>query len=198
MQKQETEREVTLFELWRILVKRRVTIFTVTAIITIAAGIYASTAVPIYRGEAVIEIGQVVLNYDQTNSKPTIIQLVEPMSSLLTLSADTHLFKVKSLNESMVKITCESGDKKFIKETILNASNKIFNRQQDKINFYVKAGAIVTPSKVVYSVIQSEPVKPNKPVIIIVAFICGMILSLFLAFFIEFIQLRTHKRSNIN
>lgn len=68
-------------------------------------------------------------------------------------------------------------------ESILNIELKI-NSLKSKIS-----PANITRTHIIGKVLQNDyPIKPKKKLIIIVAFITGLILSIFFVFFIEFIK----------
>ena len=71
------EDKIDLRELWQVLVKRKISILVITLLVTAIAGIYTFTVKPVYQGNALIEIGEVV-----NNNKPTTIFYLDNINNL--------------------------------------------------------------------------------------------------------------------
>jgi uncharacterized protein involved in exopolysaccharide biosynthesis len=191
--------EIDLRELGATLVKRKLAILTITFLITVGASIYAWKATPIYSGDVLIEIGDVIINSEATNDKPTIITLIENPNDLkevlsqVLIPADmrkVQAFTIESPKGSakLVKISYEAPSTDDIHKELNKASQFILKRHELKAASFQKANAQIRPSSIVGKIeIMSKPIKPKKTLIVVVAFITGLMLSVFLAFFLEFI-----------
>lgn len=191
--------EIDLRELWKTLFKHKLTIVSVTAVVTVAAVIYAWTAAPIYKGEVLIEIGDIVINSESVNDKPTFIQpidspndLKETITQFLAITYDkNNNFSVESPKGStkLIKISYEDSDKAMIKQKLETSVHFVIQRHKNKAKFFQKANAQIRPSSIVGSInIQADPVKPKKKLIVVIAFVSGLILGVLTAFFGEFLQ----------
>lgn len=190
--------EIDLRELWATIVKRKMTILIVTAVAAIAAVAYAWTAKPIYSGDVLIEIGDVIINSEATNDKPTIIQTLDSSSNLkeivaqLTKDTENDIeISVDTPNGSsnLIQLTLENSDTALIQQKLQEATETILQRLQTKATFYQQANAQIRPSAVIGSIsVTPDPIKPKKQLIVAIGLITGLILGIFMAFFIEFIQ----------
>lgn len=192
--------EIDLRELWVTLVKRKLTILAVTVIATISAAFYAYTATPIYSGKVLIEIGDVVINSKTDNNKPTIIQLLDSPADVQGIIEQT--FNSYIVNEDkkikiefpkgsgrLILLSYESSDKNLISKKLQEGVNLVMARHKEKEEFFKHVNGQVHPTVVVDKIsISDEPIKPKKQLIIAVAFISGLMLGIFLAFFREFIS----------
>lgn len=194
--------EIDLRDIWVTLFKRKLTILAMSVISTIAAATYAWTATPIYKGEMLIEVGSIILNSEETNNKPTIIQsldntgdLKEIVNQTMNTEKEISLTVVSPKGSSgLIKIICEGADKNKIIKTLENSSVLVLNRLQAKTAFYQKANAKIYPSSVQGGItLALNPIKPKKQLIISVGFISGLILGVFLAFFLEYIAARRNR-----
>lgn len=185
------DNEINLRELWATLVKRKLSIFTVTAITTISAAVYAWMATPIYSGEVLIEIGSVILNSDSVNDKPTIIQSLDSAADLKEVISQAERISVDTPKGSvnLIKISYEGTDREQIKQKLESVLTIVLNRHESKAEFFQIANAHIRPSAMIGSInVTLDPIKPKKQLIVAVALISGLILGIFLAFFMEFIQ----------
>lgn len=189
--------EIDLREIWIALVKHKATILVLTLITTLIATLYSLIVSPIYSGNVLISVGSVILNTEQTNDKPTIIQTIENTADLskiivreINVVSDKPTIKVSFPEGStnLISISCESNNKNQIKHQLEEALKFVINRHQNKASFYKESNAKIFPSSIIGKiVINPEPIKPKKGIIITIGFISGLILGLFLAFFREFI-----------
>ena len=176
------EDEIELKELWKTIVKRKKFIFIFTLIITLSSIIYVSlkNTIPIYSGTIMIEIGEVknetngFSNIDNVNNLKNIIERKYLVSANIP-KRTTNLLIIKSTNV----------DKKIIKRNILDSVDFIIERHIEKIKFYDKYIMTKAIGKIK---INDTPINlPKKKLIVTVAFVTGLILSIFLVFFLEFI-----------
>lgn len=188
--------EIDLRELWATIVKRKLTIIAFTLLTTAAAAFYAWSTAPVYSGEVLIEIGDVIMNAESTNDKPTIVQALDNSNDLReavlqSIATNKAGFIVESPKGSskLIKISYEDTDKKLITQKLENAANLILERHKSKAEFFQKANAHIRPSAMISSIsVTPDPIKPKKALIVAVALIAGLMLGVFAAFFIEFIQ----------
>ena len=189
--------EIDLRELWATLVKRKMTILTVTVIATVSSALYAYTATPIYSGKALIEIGDVVINSEKDNRKPTIVLLLDSQADIRAVLEQT--FNANIVNEKikielpkgsshLIQLSYEGSDKNLISKKLQEGVNLVMARNKEKEVFFQHLNWQVHPTVVVDKIsITADPIKPKKQLIIAVAFISGLMLGIFLAFFREFI-----------
>lgn len=192
--------EIDLRELLATIVKRKLTVIAITTITTIAAAFYAWNAAPIYKGEVLIEIGYVIMNAEPMNDKPTIVQTLDSPNDLKEAvlqvmapndTAQKKHFSVESPKGSsnLIKVSNEDTNKDQIKRKLEDTVALVLKRHKSKAEFFKKANAHIHPSAIVSSIsIAPDPIKPRKQFIIVVALISGLIIGIFLAFFMEFIQ----------
>ena len=107
------------------------------------------------------------LEYKISANKMKLIDLHSQKQEILT----STLPELKRKQEKLQKIDLT---KLFEKKKLIKLSMQPHNYENTKV-----VGSII---------IQDKPVKPKKSLIVIVAFITGLILAIFLAFFLEFLQ----------
>ena len=176
------EDEIDLKELWKTLVKRKNFIFLFTIFVTISSIIYVSlkNPIPVYSGSVMIEIGEVkskmtnFTNIDNVDNLKNIIKRKYSVSISIPKRTD-NLLIIKSLNKN----------KELIKEDINEVLDFIINRHTSKVKLHDKY--IMTKQIGDISISNTPVNKPKKKLIVTVAFVTGLILSIFLVFFLEFI-----------
>lgn len=185
--------EIDLRELWTTLVKRKMTILTVTAITTISAALYAYTAAPVYRGEVLVEVGEVINNNQPTinNNQPTTIFTLDNINNLQTITVRATGLNVEIPKNvtNILRISCDSTNKNEISLQLQKAVGFIMERHKQKATLYKNENAKIQMTRIIGGIsITDQPIKPKKQLIVTVAFISGLILGIFLAFFREFIS----------
>jgi uncharacterized protein involved in exopolysaccharide biosynthesis len=97
--------------------------------------------------------------------------------------------KIKIL-EKQLKITKDPDIYKIILNSIFQNQKEIVSTQLKITNLQNQISPVnITKTQIIGKIIQHDhPIKPKKKLIITVAFITGLILSIFLVFFIEFIK----------
>lgn len=193
--------EIDLRVLWMALVKRKVVIVLVTLLTTVCAIFYVNvvSTAPVYNGDVLIEIGDIIINSEATNDKPTIVQLIEDQNTLkevltefLSYESDGSqiTIEIPKGSNSLFRLSCKNTDKKIIQSKLEQAIHLIFERHRKKADFYHKAtNATINPTAIVSKInITTGPINTNKERIIGMAFISGLILGIFFVFFIEFIK----------
>lgn len=191
--------ELDLRELWVTLIKQKITIFTVMAITTISATIYVWIIPPIYSGEVLIEIGEVVINSKTDNNKPTIIQSLDSPADIQGIIEQTFNPNIKEESKKikiefpkdsgrLIQLSYESNDIALINKKLQEGVNLVLARDKEKEVFYQHVNGQVHPTVVVDKIsISDESIKPKKQIVITIAFMSGLMLGMFLAFFREFI-----------
>ncbi|QCT93919.1 chain-length determining protein [Caminibacter mediatlanticus TB-2] len=110
------------------------------------------------------------------------IKILQESKKQLLINKQNYLNKIKSINDSQIisNLLQAIAD---IQKQVLSINDKIINlkSQLSPLNI-IKTQIIGKIEK------SNKPVKPKKTLIIIIAFITGLILSIFLVFFMEFIR----------
>lgn len=195
--------EIDFNKLFATLVKHKLLIFTITAIITMSAAIYAWISPPIYSGQVLIEVGEIILNGNSTNNKPTIIKPLDTINDFTQVLMQTFDINDKLTIESpqnsdrLIKISYENVNKKIIQKKLEQITLFTLKRHQQKANFFQQTNAYIHPSMLISTIkISPNPVKPKKQLIVVMGLIGGLLLSLLLIFVLEFIQTINDKRSD--
>ena len=181
--------EIDLRELWKIIVKGKITIVVLTTVITITAIIYAlfKNPTPIYSGTVMIEIGEVKSNnpnqtyFDNTFNLKNIIEGQYTIEVLLPKKANV----LDNFNNTVI-LKADNINKDKIEQSLKDTVEYIINRHKAKINLYEK---YIMTKQIGKIKIDDSPINtPKKKLIVVVAFITGLILSIFLVFFLDFIS----------
>jgi LPS O-antigen subunit length determinant protein (WzzB/FepE family) len=186
------EDEIDLRELFLTLWKKKVFIVLLTFIVTVSSILYVNFKPyePVYQGKLLVEIGEV---FNKNNDS----QLIDYPGNLVkiieeNLAKDGLTSLIPRNTNNLIEISVNSKNKSNIKDTLTSAYDFIVNRHNEKTKLYEK----FTHTKKVGDInIGNEPVnKPKKKLIVVVSFVTGFILSIFLVFFMEFI--RSFKNKN--
>lgn len=186
------EDEIDLRELFLTLWKKKIFILIFTFIITVLSILYVNFKPyePVYQGKLLVEIGEV---FNKNNDS----QLIDYPGNLVkiieeNLAKDGLTSLIPRNTNNLIEISVNSKNKSNIKDTLTSAYDFIVNRHNEKTKLYEK----FTHTKKVGDInIGNEPVnKPKKKLIVVVSFVTGFILSIFLVFFMEFI--RSFKNKN--
>lgn len=185
-----TQDELDLNKLLTVLFKHKLLIFIITMTMTMGGILYSWTTTPIYRGSVLLEVGEVIINRDN----PTIIKPLESIDDIIQILSqnyNTHgnealEFVASSSSTVFIQISYEHHNKKAIQDKLEQMSQFTIKRHEEKANFFMKADSIIRPTIVASAITISEtPIKPNKKLILVISFFSGLILSLFILFFIE-------------
>lgn len=179
------EDEIDLRELFRTLLKNKNKIFIMTLVIIIGAIVYVflKNPTPVYSGRVMIEVGVGVgvgetpnqIYFDNTNNLKSIIE--EKFDALVTIPKGTN---------NILLISSDSSNKDAIKKSLKNVVEYVLQKHTDKLKLYDK---YIMTKQISEIKVGSEPINtPKKNLIISVAFVTGLILSIFLVFFMEFIK----------
>jgi capsular polysaccharide biosynthesis protein len=185
--------EIDLGELVRYLWQQKGSILGIAFLIGIAALVYVLVAKEVYRGEVLIEIGELILNPQENNDKPSMIQLIERPDDLKEAVLRTMVgiderkeekLRVESPKGSsrLLSISYEDHDKEVIAQKLDEAVKFVLKRHTEKSAFYEhNHGRIVATSVIGKSEITRDPVKPKKVFIVIVALVGGVMLGVLAA-----------------
>lgn len=177
------ENEIDLKELFKTLWDKRIFILSFTLIITILSIVYVllKNPIPLYKGKVMIEIGE----GKNINTNIEYLDNVNNLNNIVTKKFKVRIH-IPSKTTNIVVISSFDENKENIKNNINNAFNFILNRHKEKIKFYEK---YIMTKKISDIEISNTPVNiPKKKLIVIVTFVTGFILSIFLVFFMNFIK----------
>lgn len=189
--------QINLKELWATLAKSKLTIITTTLISTIAAVGYVITATPIYQGNVLIEVGEVVNNheivnnYQLVNSQPTTIFNLDNINTLkeVTVATTGTNITIPNGTSNILNITMESSDKVEIQSKLNDTIQFILNRHHEKAKLYQTAEAKIRMTQVIGEIhVGDKAIKPKVGLIITVGLMTGLILGIFMVFLRELIS----------
>ena len=187
------EDEIDLRELFKTIWDKRFFIIIFTFIITLISFIYVllKNPTPVYEGKIYFEMGE--MKGETYGSK--LIENTNDLASLIniTFNENSSFSKEENPNALLKKGTTKILEITYFGENKDNIKNKlekikefIMVRHQKLSNFYDIA---VQTEQIGDIKISEEAInKPKTALILTVAFITGFILSIFLVFFIQFIQ----------
>lgn len=184
MQKEEyLEDEIDLRELFQTIWNRRKFIVIFTLLITLVSLLYVffKNPTPVYQGKAYIEIGQI----QSQNFGQSLFDEPSNLGTILKLEFDVNSSIPKRTN-NLLEISSNDIDKETIKDNLQKSIQFILNRHQEKAKFYED---IIMSKQIGTIVINNTPINtPKKKLIVTVSFVTGFILSIFIVFFIEFVN----------
>ncbi|HEY9203861.1 MAG TPA: Wzz/FepE/Etk N-terminal domain-containing protein [Sulfurimonas sp.] len=181
------EDEIDLRELFRTLMKNKKIIIFTTLIITLTAIIYAlmKNPVPIYQGKVLVEIGEIQSDnfgtiganyFDNPNDLSIVIS-----NQFKSISASTP-----NKTNKLIELVASNTNKDLIQSSLNNVVSFILDRHKEKASFHAK---YIMTKQIGEINIDSTPINiPKKKLIVIVAFVTGLILSIFFVFLLEFIR----------
>ncbi|PRN01382.1 hypothetical protein CJ668_02635 [Arcobacter cryaerophilus gv. pseudocryaerophilus] len=187
------EDEIDLRELFKTIWDKRFFIIIFTFIITLISFIYVllKNPTPVYEGKIYFEMGE--MKGETYGSK--LIENTNDLASLIniTFNENSSFSKEENPNALLKKGTTKILEITYFGENKDNIKNKlekikefIMVRHQKLSNFYDIA---VQTEQIGDIKISEEAInEPKTALIVTVAFITGFILSIFLVFFIQFIQ----------
>ena len=177
------EDEIDLRELFKTIWEKKIFILLFTSIVTIISIIYVSfkNPIPIYQGKTYIEIGQIQSQNFGANYLDSSINLSEILK--LELKVSTNIPKG---TQSLLEISLNNQNKEKIKENLEKAVEFVINRHKEKAKFYEN---VIMTKQIGNIQIDNNPInKPKKSLIVVVSFVTGFILSIFIVFFMQFIN----------
>lgn len=176
------EDEIDLRELFKIIWNKKVFILLFTFIVTFFSIVYVyfKNPTPIYQGNILVEIGEIQSEtfgsslFDNPNNISTILNRKFEVQS-----------SAPSRTNNLINISATATNKDEIKNKIIEAVSFVKNRHEEKSKFYKNS---MMTKEIGDISIDSKPInKPKKKLIVVVSFVTGFILSIFLVFFMSFL-----------
>ncbi len=182
---------VDIRDLFTILKRRKKLILLITGLFILLAIIYISVAKPIYSGSVTLEVGQVADEQfsDGKYSSLAIRNLdnVKNLKSIINKKFGINTSIPK--DTTLLNYTVVNSNKVIIKNKLTEAVNYTINRHKEKAKLYSGTTSKISMTQMVGDInIKDKAIKPKKKLIVIIAFITGLMLSIFLSFFLEFIR----------
>lgn len=177
------EDEIDLKDLFVSIWKRKIFIVLFTSFVTLIAIIYvlAKNPIPIYQGKVFLEIGKI---QSQTFGQ-ALIDSPADLAQILNIEYKVEASILKS-STSLLEIISKNENKEEIQNNIKDAVTFIINKHTEKAKFYEN---VIMSKQIGNIVIDDNPInKPKKTLIVVVSFISGFVLSIFLVFFMQFIN----------
>lgn len=177
------EDEIDLKELFKIIWNKRVFILVFTAVITLLAVVYVyfKNPIPIFQGKTYVEIGQIQSQNFGEESLDKSLDLSEILKLELNVSAT-----IPKGTKDLLEISFSDKDKEVIKTNLEKSIEFIIKRHNIKAKYYEN---VIMTKQIGDIEIGAEPInKPKKSLIVIVSFVTGFIMSIFLVFFMQFIN----------
>ena len=181
------EDEIDLRELFKTIWEKKIFILLFTSIVTIVSIVYVflKNPIPVYQGKIYIEIGQV----QSQNFVPTSLDNTLDLSEILKLElkVDTNIIKSTTRDRTnLLEVSSNNQSKEEIKKSLEKAVEFVINRHKEKAKFYQN---VIMTKQIGDIQINNNPInKPKKSLIIVVSFLSGFILSIFIVFFMQFIN----------
>ncbi len=177
------EDEIDLKELFKILWSYKKFIILFISLVTMLSAAYVMTLnpKPIYKGSLLIEVGQ----YKTSSNEFVIVDNVDNLKTIIEEKFNVNVLNPKKTN-SLLEIIVNSTNKNKIEKDINEVYNFVLERHKEKLKTYKE----FIPTKKVSEIrVSNKPInKSKKKLIVVVTFVTGFILSIFLVFFIEFIK----------
>ena len=184
------EDEIDLRELIKTLWIYKYLILIFTSFITILSIIYVlqKNPTPIYKGSLYMEIGTI----QDKNFQPVIIENAKDLAYILNLEFDVKAVVPKEvsinkyLQTKLIEISFENEDKNKIRETLKKIKDYIVEKHKKDTKYYEN---IIMTKQIGDIKISNEDInKPKKALIVAISFVTAFILSIFLAFLIDFVK----------
>ena len=162
---------------------KRFFIIIFTFIITLISFIYVllKNPTPVYEGILSVQIGEI----QSENFGNKIIETPQNLSYILEVEFKVNP-NIAAGTTSILEIKYSNEDKARIKTILEDVKNFIITKHENDTLFY--KNKIMTKQIGDIKISEEAINKPKKALIVTVAFITGFILSIFLLFFIQFIQ----------
>ena len=197
MQESVRDDDLDLQELFSVLVKRKWLILIITFVFSMGGGIYAFSMTPVYMGNAMLEIGEVIVpadNLRHDNTYAPILDNAEDLAKILEritpVKADAPRGTVR-----LLKLTYSNTNREMIRAELEQVVAYVLERHRIKAALYKTALSKIDMTKLVGKVqVGTEPIKPQKEKILIVSMIGGVVFSVFLVFFLEFVANKRLKK----
>lgn len=177
------EDEIDLRELFKTIWEKKLFVILFTSIVTLVAIIYVlvKNPIPIYQGKAFLEIGKI---QSQTFGQ-SLFDNPTDLAQILSIEYKVEA-SIPKATISLLEITSKNENKEKIQNNIKDAVAFIINKHIEKAKFYENA---IMTKQIGNIVIDDTPInKPKKLLIVVVSFVSGVILSIFLVFFMQFVN----------
>jgi uncharacterized protein involved in exopolysaccharide biosynthesis len=183
-----TEDEIDLREVFKTIWESRKFIFIFTVVVTLLSVIYVffKNPVLIYQGKIYVEIGQIQSQNFGQIPLDSISDLSQILKLEFNLDANVVAANVVAGTTRILEISNKNEDKNIIKQTLEKILETIINRHKEKAKIY--ENVIMTKQIGDIKIDEQAINKPKKTLIVVVSFVTGFILSIFLLFFIQFIN----------
>ena len=181
--KEYQEDEIDLRELFLTLIKNWKIIFSITLTVLVASFTYVTfkNPIPIYSGSVMLEIGEAKSNQPYRIYFDTNHDLKAMIENQFNVKV-----KIPKQTKTIITIIANNSKKKKIESTLKNIVDYVIQRHKIKAKFYDQ---YIMTKQIGNIIINDKPINLlKKKLIIIVSFITGFILSIFLVFFLEFIR----------
>ena len=184
------EDEIDLRELIKTLWIYKYLILIFTSFVTILSVVYVlqKNPTPIYKGSLYMEIGTI----QDKNFQPVIIENASDLAYILNLEFDVKAVVPKEvsinkyLQTKLIEISFENEDKNKIRETLEKIKDYIVEKHKKDTKYY--ENIIMTKQIGDIKISNEEINKPKKALIVAISFVTAFILSIFLAFLIDFVK----------
>jgi LPS O-antigen subunit length determinant protein (WzzB/FepE family) len=176
------EDEIDLRELFKTIWDKKVFIGLFTFFVTLLSIVYVfiKNPTPIYKGSLLVEIGEI-----KTDNGMVLLEHVMNLKYIVEKDFSTNI-SIPSGSNKLLQIEVQNTSKDKIRNEIEKIYTKLLDIQREKLKFYKE---YIPTKKIGDIAINNEPInKPKKRLIVVVSFVTGFILSIFLVFFIEFIK----------
>ena len=177
------EDEIDLRELFKTIWNKRVFIIVFTLIITSLALVYVffKNPIPIFQGKTYVEIGQI----QSQNFGEKSLDKSKDLAEILKLEIKVSVNIPKGTSD-LLEISFADKNKEIIKNNLEKTVDFIIKRHSEKAKYHEN---VIMTKQIGDIVIGNEPInKPKKSLIVVVAFVTGFIMSIFLVFFMQFIS----------
>jgi len=190
--------DIDMRELFMIIKERKRLIYLLTTAATLFAIIYVYfIAKPLYQGTTTLEMGKIV-NKEFYNGQYSSLDYVDidDLKTLVKLSSKvTGVSTSNPKKTKLITLTKTSYDKSTIKKDLEKAIKYILDRHKKLAELYSSENAKIKMTKLIGNIIINEqPIKPKKGLVITISFITSLIFSIFLVFFLNFLE--TMKRED--
>lgn len=177
------EDEIDLRELFKTIWEKKLFVILFTSIVTLIAIVYVlvKNPIPIYQGKAFLEIGKI---QSQTFGQ-ALFDNPTDLAQILSIEYKVEASTPKG-TISLLEIISKNENKEEIQNNIKEAVTFIVNKHIEKAKFYEN---VIMTKQIGDIQIDNNPInKPKKLLIVIISFVTGFMLSIFLVFFLQFIN----------
>ncbi len=173
------------------LFRRRYLIIAVTLCITVAAAIYAYTVKPVYRGSAMLEIGEVVVGSPMSGQNIVMLNSAEDLQTILEVRHDVNIDVSKKALQ-VLNLSCRGTDRNKIRMRLQETIDDALRLHEEKAKWYTEAAGVQVrmTRQLGEIVIPEKPVNLKKIIMIFLGFVGGAFLAFVLAFLLEAVRIR--------